>query len=53
MIASYALRSLAEEGLSARTRYTEGALLERWLAQCGIDGLTIHDRAYTYVGTLS
>ena len=32
---------MAEVGLSARTRMT-GALLERWRAQCGLTGSTIH-----------
>ena len=40
---SCALRSKAEVGPSARTQ--EGALLERWLAQCGVTRCTIHDRA--------
>jgi len=39
-----ALRSKAEVGLSARTRVMTGALLERWRAQCGVTGSTIHDR---------
>jgi hypothetical protein len=37
-----ALRSKAEVGPSARTQ--KGALLERWLAQCGVTSSTIHDR---------
>jgi len=40
---SCALRSKAEVGPSARTQ--EGALLERWLAQCGVTRTTIHDSA--------
>jgi hypothetical protein len=40
---SCALRSVAEVGLSARTR-EYGALLERWRAQCGLTGSTIQDR---------
>jgi hypothetical protein len=41
---------LAEVGLSARTRDNNGALLERWRAQCGMTGLTILDPV---VGRLS
>ena len=41
---SCALRSVAEVGLSARTR-KNGALLERWRAQCGLTSSTIHDLA--------
>lgn len=29
---------MAEMGLSARTRESDGALLERWRAQCGTTG---------------
>ena len=39
---SCALRSMAEVGLSARTR-ERGALLERWLAQYSRTRPTIHD----------
>jgi len=33
---------VAEVGLAARTR-KNGALLERWRAQCGLSRSTIHD----------